>query len=68
MTDEGGHSSSSTVTLTILDLNDNNPVFSADVQSGAAQSFVHTITNCSDNIGVTIGTVVATDADSSFQG
>ncbi|XP_025092364.1 uncharacterized protein LOC112562949 isoform X2 [Pomacea canaliculata] len=58
--DVAGHTSTTTVTLTILDLNDNAPIFNQQTQE-------ITITDCTTSLGV-IGTVTATDKDSSFQG
>ncbi|PVD31789.1 hypothetical protein C0Q70_07207 [Pomacea canaliculata] len=57
--DVAGHTSTTTVTLTILDLNDNAPIFNQQTQE-------ITITDCTTSLGV-IGTVTATDKDSSFQ-
>lgn len=59
--DIAGHTATSSVSLSILDANDNRPVFSP-------QTMQITINNCSSSIGVSIGTVSATDADSSFEG
>ncbi|XP_070208475.1 cadherin EGF LAG seven-pass G-type receptor 2-like isoform X2 [Littorina saxatilis] len=59
--DEGDHTSTTTVSLTILDRNDNRPTFN-DV---ATQTF--SVQDCTAP-GTSAGSIVATDADSTFQG
>ncbi|KAL8571496.1 hypothetical protein ACOMHN_060978 [Nucella lapillus] len=59
--DEGGHVGTSTVTLTIVDLNDHCPVFTAD-------SVALVTDNCSYTVGTVIGNVTAIDLDTDFQG
>jgi len=62
VTDSGGLTADTTVTLNIKDLNDNAPVFDANslhVQVAA--------TDCSTYTTGVVGTLVATDLDSTFQ-
>ncbi|KAL8571497.1 hypothetical protein ACOMHN_060979 [Nucella lapillus] len=77
--DQGGHKSSASVTVTILDSNDNTPSFfsspytaggggSSSGSSTKGQSSSVSITNCTTTFGSSVGRVVATDRDSSFQG
>jgi hypothetical protein len=63
VTDEAGHTSTTTVSLTILDANDNKPTFAT---SQNAQFF--TITDCASTVGTVLGTISATDQDSTYQG
>ncbi|XP_076456362.1 protocadherin gamma-B4-like [Babylonia areolata] len=59
--DEGGHVSTSTVTLTVVDLNDHRPVFSEVSVTLRAD-------NCTYTVGTVIGNLTATDMDSSYEG
>ncbi|PVD31791.1 hypothetical protein C0Q70_07209 [Pomacea canaliculata] len=61
VTDKGGLSDNTTVTLNILDSNDNRPV----VINGP---YDYTVQPCNVRAGRTLGTMVCQDKDSSFQG